>query len=88
MERLCKHGGRAIAKGDDTWKGEEWLMDAAQKAALGSYYLRGKIIASLIGNGEMNSSQIRGNLNPMDMAIPSQALSEGRCRDLTGAILN
>jgi HK97 family phage major capsid protein len=41
MERLCKHGGRAIAKGDDTWKGEEWLMDAAQKAALGSYYLRG-----------------------------------------------
>lgn len=41
LERLCKYGGKAIAKGDDNWKGEDWIVGADQKSALGSYYLRG-----------------------------------------------
>jgi len=89
IDSIYKYGGRFIKEADHDWKGEEWMMgNAAQKSALGSYYLRGKKIASLIGNGEMNSSQIQGSLNLIDMVILSQALNEGRCRDLTGAILN
>jgi len=86
---VYKYGGRMV-RDDKEWSEGKWdigKIPGEEKAALGTV-LRGKKIASLIGNDEMNSSQIQGSLNLIDMVILSQALNEGRCRDLTGAILN
>lgn len=94
IKAVYEMGGKLnVAESSGEWKGKEWNMKAAPDvgtplrgdATTGSYLVCKS--AYPVSNGRMKSSQIRGNLSLIDMAIPSEAIcNNGTCRDLTGAI--